>query len=194
MPESNGAYADGGSLHIHVEQLFDRIQQLHSLLTAAGVPYRIVGGMEVFIHVYERDPLRARLTSDVDAAIGRSDLTAVIEAARKTGWIFRHVAGIDMLVDAEQPKVRSAVHLRFLNEKVRPEYAETVPDSAPERTREGILIAPVADLVRMKLTSYRLKDRVHIQDLDAVGLISPEIEGQLPKLLLDRLAEIRASE
>lgn len=46
----------------------------------------------------------------------------------------------------------------------------------------------------MKLTSYRLRDRVHIQDLDSVGLISPEIEGQLPKLLLDRLAEIRSSE
>ena len=53
---------------------------------------------------------------------------------------------------------------------------------------------PVADLVRMKLTAYRLEDRVHIEDLDGVGLISLEIEGQLPKLLLDRLAEIRASE
>jgi hypothetical protein len=40
----------------HVEQLFDRIQQLHSVLTAAGIPYRIVGGMAVFIHVFERDP------------------------------------------------------------------------------------------------------------------------------------------
>ncbi|MGH9631076.1 MAG: hypothetical protein ACRD7E_22440 [Bryobacteraceae bacterium] len=46
----------------------------------------------------------------------------------------------------------------------------------------------------MKLTSYRLKDRVQIQDLDAVGLISPEIEAQLPELLQNRLAEIRASE
>jgi hypothetical protein len=81
-----------------------------------------------------------------------------------------------------------------VNEKVRPEYAEAVPASPPEKTREGILIATVADLVRMKLTSYRLKDRVHIQDLDGVGLIGLEIEAQLPKLLLDRLAEIRASE
>ena len=56
------------------------------------------------------------------------------------------------------------------------------------------LIAPVADLVRMKLTSYRLKDRVHIQDLDGVGLITPEIEAQLPEPLRHRLAEVRASE
>jgi hypothetical protein len=179
----------------HVEQLFDRIQQLHLLLTAAGIPYRIVGGMAVFMHVFERDGLRARLTPDVDAAIDRTNLPSVIEAARKAGWVFRHSAGIDMLIDATpQPKIRSAVHIRFLNEKVRPDYAEPVPASPPETTSEGILIASVADLVRMKLTSYRLKDRVHIQDLDLVGLITPEIESQLSKLLLDRLAEIRASE
>jgi hypothetical protein len=46
----------------------------------------------------------------------------------------------------------------------------------------------------MKLTSYRLKDRVHIQDLDSVGLITPEIETGLPELLRNRLAETRASE
>ena len=179
---------------IHVEQLFGRIRQLHSILNEAGVPYRIVGGMAVFIHVFERDPLRARLTADVDAAIARADLPAVIEAARKTGWTFRHTVGIDLLTDVSEPKARSAVHLVFLNENVRPEYAEPVPASQPAATTEGIPVATVPDLVRMKLTSYRLKDRVHIQDLDGAGLIGPEIEAQLPQLLRDRLAEIRASE
>ena len=178
----------------HVEQLFDRIQQLHSLLTAAGIPYRIVGGMAVFIHVSERDPLRARLTSDVDAAVDRGHLHALIEAAKSVGWVHRHAAGVDRLTDAAQPRARSAVHLVFLNEKVRPEYAEAVPASPPVQTREGILLAPVADLVRMKLTSFRLKDRVHLQDLDAVGLITSEIEAHLPGLLRNRLAEVRESE
>jgi hypothetical protein len=178
----------------HLEQLFDRIQQLHSLLTAAEVPYRIVGGMAVFIHVFEKDPLRARLTADVDAAISRESLPAVIEIARKAGWDYRHVAGVDMLVDSDNPKARSAVHLVFLNEKVRPDYLEPVPASPAATTQEGVLLAPVVDLVRMKLTSYRLKDRVHLQDLDSVGLITPEIESQLPDLLLSRLAEVRASE
>ncbi len=169
---------------IHVEQLFDRMRQFHALLSAAGVPYRIVGGMAIFMHVFERDPLRARLTADVDAAIDRTHLPEVIAAARKMGWIFRHTAGVDMLIDAEQPRARSAVHL----------LADAVPSSEPERTTEGIPVAPVADLVRIKLTSHRLKDRVHVQDLDSVGLISKEIEAKLPALLLDRLAEIRASE
>jgi hypothetical protein len=169
---------------IHVEQLFDRMRQLHALLTAASVPYRIVGGMAVFMHVFEHDPMRARLTADVDAAIDRRHLPVVIAAARNIGLIFRHTAGVDMLIDAERPRARSAVHL----------LADAVPSSDPEKTTEGILVAPVADLVRMKLTSYRLKDRVHIQDLDSVGLISKEIEAELPPLLLERLAEIRASE
>jgi phage gp16-like protein len=74
--------------------------------------------MAVFIHVFERDPLRARLTSDVDAAIDRVDLPSVIAAARVAGWIYRRTGGVDMLTDTRQPRARSAVHLLFLNEKV----------------------------------------------------------------------------
>jgi len=44
----------------------------------------------------------------------------------------------------------------------------------------------------MKLTSYRLKDQVHIQDLDHVGLITPEIEQTLSEPLLARLKEVRS--
>jgi hypothetical protein len=52
----------------------------------------------------------------------------------------------------------------------------------------------VVDLVRMKLTSFRLKDQVHIQDLDSVGLITPAVEASLSEALLERLAQVRASE
>ncbi len=55
-------------------------------------------------------------------------------------------------------------------------------------------MAAFEDLLHMKLTSYRLKDRVHIQDMDGVGLITAEMESRLPESLLARLAEIRASE
>jgi hypothetical protein len=62
------------------------------------------------------------------------------------------------------------------------------------QTSEGFYLASVADLVRMKLTSYRLKDKVHIQDMDGVGLITAEIEADLPDVLLSRLHEIRVTE
>ena len=61
-------------------------------------------------------------------------------------------------------------------------------------TNDGILLAPVADLVRMKLTSFRLKDKVHIIDLDSVGLITPEIEQTLTDALRDRLEQVRKEE
>ena len=128
----------------HVNQLFERVRQLDALLTRAGVAYRIVGGLAVFMHVSERDPLRARMTADVDAAIDRESLPTVIEAARQAGLVYRHVAGVDMLVDVAQPKVRPAVHLY---------YWESFPSSPPETNEERLPLASVEDLVRMKLTS-----------------------------------------
>ena len=177
----------------HVEQLLDTVRRLVQALAQAGVDYRIVGGVAVFLHVHERDPGAARSTRDVDIAVDRARLQAIVDAVRPFGFAYRHAAGVDMLVDAREPRARSAAHLVFVREKVRPEYLEPVPDfSPPARTAEGILLAPVADLVRMKLTRYRLKDRVHIQDLDAVGLITPEVEAQLSEPLLARLREVRA--
>lgn len=180
---------------LHVEQLFDKAKRLHAALTAAGIPYRVIGGVAVFLQVYARDPGKARITQDIDVAINRGELSKIVTAAEKFGFRYRHEAGVEMLVDARNPRASTAIHLIFAHEKVRPEYLEPVPAfSEPTRTAEGILLAPVADLVRMKLTSYRLKDRVHIQDMDAVKLITPEIEAGLPEPLLARLAEIRATE
>jgi hypothetical protein len=179
----------------HVEQLFDVVHRVTAALRAAGIEHRVVDGLAVFLHVSQRDPLAARMTRDIDLAVHRSDLARVSEAVRAYGFAFRHTAGIDMLVDASAPSARSAVHLVCIGEKVQPEYVEPVPELTQSvETEEGILLAPVADLVRMKLTSYRLKDRVHIQDMDAVGLITPEIEESLSPELRRRLAEVRAVE
>ena len=179
----------------HVEQLRDTVRRLADAFARAGIEYRVIGGLAVFFHVVARDPGAARATRDVDVAVNRADLAAIIEAVRPIGFVHRHTAGVDMLVDALHLSARSAVHLVFAREKVRPHYVEPVPDfSPPVRTTEGVLLAPVADLVRMKLTSYRLKDRVHIQDLDAAGLITPEIEAQLCDPLRARLREVRATE
>jgi hypothetical protein len=46
----------------------------------------------------------------------------------------------------------------------------------------------------MKLTSFRLKDKTHIIDMDSVGLITPEIEAGLPDVLRERLVQVRAEE
>lgn len=179
----------------HVQQLLETVGRLAQALTQARVDYRVIGGVAVFLYVHERDPLAARSTRDVDVAVDRAQLHAIVDAVRSVGFTYRHAAGVDMLLDAREPRARSAVHLVFVREKVRPEYVEPVPDfSTPTRTAEGILLAPVAELVRMKLTSFRLKDKVHIKDLDAVGLVTSEVEAQLSEVLRARLREVRATE
>ena len=176
-----------------MEQLFQVLDRVTAALRAGAIEHRVVGGIAVFLHISERDPLAARMTRDIDLAVDRRDLERLAEAVRPFGFEFRHTANVDMLVDAASPSARSAVRLIMVREKVRPEYAEAVPDfSPPVVTREGVLLAPVSDLVRMKLTSYRFKDRLHIQDMDSAGLITAQIEAALSVELRRRLEEIRA--
>lgn len=175
--------------------MFALLERLHSALTDAGVEYRVIGGMAVFFQVSERDPEAARLTRDVDIAVDRKNLERIAKAAETFGFRHRHVAGIDRLVNAEAPKAKSAVHPVFIREKVRPTDLLPIPDlSAPTKTVEGFLLAPVPDLVRMKLTSFRIKDKTHLIDMDSVGLITPEIESGLPEPLRERLERVRAEE
>ena len=179
----------------HVEQLFKVVRRLAEALGPAGIPYRIVGGLAVFFHVNDREPMAARMTRDVDVLVARRDLERIAHAAERHGFTYRHAAGVDMLVDAERPKARSAVHLLFTGEKIRPAYVTPPPEfSQPSLTWEGVPLANVADLVQMKLTSFRLKDQVHIQDMDSVELITTEIEEQLSDTLRERLAQVRRSE
>jgi len=178
-----------------VDQILDIAGRFAHALERAAIPYRVVGGLAVFLHVEKVDPPSARLTRDVDVAIDRAQLEAIKKAVAVEGFAYRHAAGVDMFVDAAHPSARSAVHLVFVHERVRPEYPEPVPGfSDPVRTQQGILIAPVADLLRMKLTSFRLRDRVHIQDLDRAALITPDIEASLSDALRARLAAVRATE
>lgn len=177
-----------------VDKLLDVTSRFASALETAGIPYRVIGGLAVFVHVDTRDPMAARLTKDVDIAIDRRNLDKITAAVEPFGFTYRHVAGVDMFLNANDPRARGAVHAVFMGEKVRPEYVESIPSSDPVRASQGFFVASVADLVHMKLTSFRLKDKVHIQDMDSVGLITPEIEATLSPVLAERLAEVRATE
>lgn len=179
----------------HLDQLAEGAERVCRALTAAGISYRVVGGLAVLFYVQSRDPLAARLTKDVDLAVDRTDLNRIVEAVRGIGLVYRHVAGVDMLVDAAQPKARSAIHLLFVGERVRLTDLEPVPGfSQPIVGEHGILLVALADLLRMKLISFRLRDKTHVIDMDSVGLITPEIEASLTDVLRERLRQVRAEE
>jgi len=62
----------------------------------------------------------------------------------------------------------------------------------PYRKLRGLRLIPLADLVRMKLTSFRLKDQTHLKDLEEAGLITSDVEASLSPILAERLAYVRA--
>jgi hypothetical protein len=195
------AAANGEAVNtLFEERLFDLVGILHRIsdtLAAADIPYEVVGGLAVLIHVEEASPEHSSLTRDVDLMVRRSDLDRIKEAASSGGFQFRHAAGIDMLVYGEASPARNAVHLIFSEEKVRPDYLAQTPAIVPERKYihgKDVLIISVADLLLMKLTSFRLKDQVHIKSLDAAGLITQNMESGLTPELAARLKHIRETE
>jgi hypothetical protein len=175
-----------------VQNLFDLADAVERIFTAAGLEYRIVGGLAVYLYVEEVSPDAGRLTKDIDVAVRRADLDRIAKAAEAFGFEHRHAAGVDMLVRPEQPSARRAIHLVFSGEKVRPEYVEPAPELGPYRKIRGLRLIPPADLVRMKLTSFRFADQAHLKDLDEAGVITPEIETVLSPHLLERLSLVRA--
>ena len=175
-----------------LEDLFNLAQRVEAAFAAAGLEYRVVGGLATYLYVEEAEPDAGRLTKDIDIAVRRDDLPAIAKAVANVGLEYRHAAGVDMLVQVGQPSARRAVHLIFSGEKVRPEYPIATPDLGPERRIRGIRLIPLEHLIRMKLTSFRAKDEAHINDLDEAGLITAEIEAGLPEVLRERLAQARA--
>ena len=174
-----------------VEQLFDLARLIEEIFAAAGLEYRVIGGLAVYLYVEDAEPDAGRLTRDIDIVVRRQDLARIAEAAKRFGLEHRHVAGVDMLVQTGGASTRRAVHLVFAGEKVRSHYSEPVPDISGGRTLHNVRLIPLADLVRMKLTSFRAKDEAHLKDLDQAGLITPEIEGHLSEILLERLHQMR---
>jgi hypothetical protein len=177
-----------------VKELFDLAEVVEKAFSSADLDYRVVGGLAAFLYVEEAEPYAGRSTNDIDIVVRRKELDKIAKAVEPFGLQYRHVAGVDMLVQKSHPSARRGVHLIFTGEKVRQEYVEPVPEIGASRTIQGVRLVPLVDLIRMKLTSFRLKDQTHLKDLDEVGVITPEIEASLSQVLLERMAQVRAHE
>jgi hypothetical protein len=177
-----------------LQDLFNLAARVEKAFGAAGIEYRVVGGLAAYLYVEEAEADAGRLTRDIDIVVRREDLPGIAEAVEPFGLEYRHADGVDMLVQKGQPSARRAVHMIFEGEKLRPECSEPAPQLDVGRTIQGIPVVPLADLVTMKLTSFRIKDQMHLKDLDEQKLITPEIEAALSTVLRERLAQVRARE
>lgn len=175
-----------------VEKVRERLLRAAAALEAAGVPYAVVGGNAVAAWVSRVDEAAVRNTRDVDILIRRADFPAAKAALEAAGFVYRHAASIDMFLDGPGAKARDAVHVLFAGEKVRPDDLAPAADvsefdyAVDHQFRHLTLEA----LVRMKLTAFRLKDQVHIQDFIAVGLVDATWPARFPPELGARLQQI----
>ncbi len=174
-----------------VERVRDRLQRATAALEAAGVPYAVIGGNAVAAWVATVDPGAVRNTQDVDILLRRGDLNAAKSAMAAAGFIHAQVSDIDMFLDGPNTGPRDAVHIIFAGEKVRDRDLVITPDVDESVSPEGFRVIALEAIVRMKLTSFRRKDQVHLTDMLDVGLIDgtwparfePEMAARLQMLI-----------
>jgi len=173
-----------------VEKVRDRLLRSTAALESAGVPYAVIGGNAVMAWVEQADESAVRFTQDVDLVLRREDLDRAREALGRAGFVHRRSAGIDMFLDGPGAKARDAVHVIFSGEKVRPEYVAAVPDVAESVSFKSYRVLALEAVVRMKLTSYRDKDKTHVRDMIGVGLVDANWPARYPPELAARLQHL----
>jgi hypothetical protein len=170
-----------------VERVRERLWRATAALEQSAVPYAVIGGHAIAASISRVDQTLVRYTRDVDLLVRRADFARVKAALESAGFVSRHSAGVEMFLEGAAGKARDAVHVLFAGEKVRDDDLYPAPDIEPFDRSERFRFVALESIVRMKLTSFRLKDQVHLQDLIQAGLIDDSLIARLPADLAARL-------
>ncbi|MDB6004012.1 MAG: hypothetical protein JWR15_999 [Prosthecobacter sp.] len=179
-----------------VAKVRERLLRAAHVLDEAGVPYAVVGGNAVAAWVSRVDESAVRNTRDVDLLLRRADLAAATAALGKAGFVHRRVASIgksghmDVFLDGADAKVRDALHIVFASEKILPDSIAANADVTESEDSGDFRLIQLEALVRMKLTAWRDKDRVHLRDLADVGLIDESWPDRYSGELAERLQAV----
>jgi hypothetical protein len=173
-----------------VQRVRERLLRAAGALDWAGLPYAVAGGNAVAAWVARVDEGAVRNTRDVDILLRRPDLPAAIGVLQAAGFFYRHVANLDIFLDGPEASVRDAVHIVFAGEMVREAELLPNPDVTESEPTDSFRVLSLDALVRIKLTSFGDKDRMHLRDLLEVGLIGPDWVPRLPAGLGERLQQL----
>jgi hypothetical protein len=169
------------------------LEKIVKALREAGISFEIVGGVAVNAHILPLHRSRSFVTRVIDILLDRNDLEPAARAAEPLGYRAKKMRGGYTLIRPEQ-ELAESVHVLFAGEKSKSTQPLPHPSLRPEeKDFLGITVpvAPLRDLLQMKLTSFRPKDLVHLEILDEAGLITPALEEDLPPVLRVRLGEVR---
>lgn len=173
-----------------VEKVKERLYRAAGALEAAGIPYAIAGGNAVALWVSRVDESAVRNTRDVDVLLSRNDLERAKAAMESAGFVYRHIAGVDLFLDGPDGKPREGIRLIFAAEQVRPDELAANPDITEVEQGDRFKVLSLRALVQIKLTAFRDKDRMHLRDLIDVGLLDASWESKLSPSLWKRLKEL----
>jgi hypothetical protein len=173
-----------------MEKVRERLGRAVRALEAGGIPYAVVGGNAVAAWVSLVDEGKIRNTSDVNLLLRRGDLDAATLFLEKEGFVRAEVLGVPMFLDGPNGKPSQAIHILVAEEKVRPEYVEPTPSVEESEMMKDWHSVSLEALVRMKLTSFRDKDRTHLRDLIGVDLVDPTWPARLHPVLAARLQQL----
>lgn len=182
-----------------VENVRRRLLRAAAVLAECDIAYAVIGGNAVAAWVSRVDEAAVRNTRDVDLLLRREDLMAAIIALENAGFHHRRVAslgragGMDVFLESASGRVSDAVHIVFAAEKTLPDQPEANARTEESEDAGDFRLISLEALVRMKLSAFRDKDRVHLRDLLAVGLIDASWSARLPTTLQLRFAQILAS-
>jgi len=176
-----------------VETIRQRLERAAAALDAAGIPYAVVGGNAVAIYVGLVDRGAVRTTRDVDFLLRRDDLARATAVLERVGFESAQSFGVNMFLDGPDALPSEAIHIVFAGEKVKADDPLANPDVTESERPTTFQVLTLAALVRMKLTSFRLKDQVHLQDLVRVGLVDATWCDRFPMVLAERLRGIVAN-
>ncbi len=168
----------------------ERLERTSRCLEKAKVPYAIIGGNAVAAWVSTVDPGAVRNTRDVDILLRREDFSLAVNAMATEGFVQEEAGNVTLFLDGPDGLPSQGVHVLWSGEKVRPSYDSPTPSIKSVRMLDNMRIVELEDLVRMKLNSFRDKDKVHIRDFMSVGLVDTSWLSRFTSTLAARLQTI----
>jgi hypothetical protein len=178
-----------------MDRVQQRLRRVTAALDAAAIRYAVIGGNAVAVWVARMDPAATRTTVDVDLLVQQTDADRITHLMDSLGFARHDLRRMVLFVDPDEPSRRSGIHLVWAGQKVRPSYAHPAPQVG-EAVRDpgGFWVLGLPALLRMKLTSLRDIDRVHVADMLGVGLIDERVRAALPPDLRARLEAIETAQ
>lgn len=172
------------------EKVQARLIRVSALLAKAEIPYAIIGGHAVAAWVATKDESLVRATRDVDVLVRPEHLERIRKVLEADGFIYRHVAEMDVFLEDGNAKVGDAVRLIFCGQKVRPDHVLAAPDVADSGIGGEFSVIPLESLVQTKLVAWRRKDQVHLLDLLGANVIDASWPKRFQEPLRSRLQEL----